>query len=143
MPETARGNFWGMLRKTLATACGLVVIGGTAACGAGERGSGASAVAAEFSAAVESGDAAAACAVLAPETVEALVVSEGEACEASLKVEELPGGAVGEVQVWGDRAQVRTSGDVLFLVELEDGWKVVAAGCEAQGERPYRCEVGG
>ncbi|MFG3343102.1 hypothetical protein [Glycomyces sp. NPDC048151] len=132
-----------MFRKTLATACGLVVVGGAAACGAGERESGASAVAAAFSAAIEERDAAAACALLAPETAAALVVSEGEACEASLKPEELPGGEVGEVQVWGDRAQVSTSGDVLFLVELEEGWKVAAAGCVAQGERPYQCEVGG
>jgi hypothetical protein len=32
---------------------------------------------------------------------------------------------------------------VLFLVELDEGWKVVAAGCVPQGERPYLCEVGG
>jgi hypothetical protein len=132
-----------MLRKTLATTCGLVVIGGAAACGAGERDSGASAVAEAFSAAIASGDAAAACDALAPETVEVLSVSQGAPCEESLKPQELPSGAVSDVQVWGDRAQVRTEGDVLFLVELEDGWKVAAAGCVEQGERPYLCEVGG
>lgn len=132
-----------MFRATLATACGLVMLFGAAGCGTGERESGAAAAAEAFSAAVGEGDAGAACEALAPETVAALVASEGAACEASLKPEELPSGAVGEVQVWGDRAQVRTDSDVLFLVELEDGWKVVAAGCEPQGERPYKCEVGG
>jgi hypothetical protein len=132
-----------MFRKTLATVCGVVVLGGAAACGTGQRESEASAVAEAFSAAIASGDAAAACAVLAPETAEALAASEGKPCEESLKPEELPSGAVSDVQVWGDRAQALTGGDVLFLVELDDGWKVAAAGCVPQGERPYLCEVGG
>ncbi|HEY1093411.1 MAG TPA: hypothetical protein VGE61_01815 [Glycomyces sp.] len=132
-----------MFRKTLATVCGVVMLGGAAACGTGQRETEASAAAEAFSAAIASGDAAAACAVLAPETAEALAASEGTPCEESLKPEELPSGAVGDVQVWGDRAQARTGGDVLFLVELDSGWKVVAAGCVPQGERPYLCEVGG
>ncbi|MDN3243445.1 hypothetical protein [Glycomyces tritici] len=132
-----------MLRKTLATACGLALLSGASACGIDQRESGASVAAAAFSDAVAGGDAAAACAALAPETAASVAASEGEPCEASLDVRALPSGAVDEVQVWGDRAQVRTGADVLFLVELEDGWKVVAAGCEPQGERPYRCEVGG
>ncbi|GAA2143664.1 hypothetical protein GALLR39Z86_00670 [Glycomyces algeriensis] len=140
---TRKGNHWGMFRKTLATACGLALLSGAAACSADQRESAASAAASAFSDAIASGDAAAACAALAPETVEAVAASEGESCEASLGAQELPSGAVGEVQVWGDRAQVRTDEDVLFLVELEDGWKVVAAGCEPQGDRPYLCEVGG
>ncbi|MEU5157429.1 hypothetical protein [Glycomyces sp. NPDC021274] len=132
-----------MLRKTLATACGLALVSGASACGGDQRDSGASAAAAAFSDAIARGDAAAACAALAPETVEAIAASQGESCEASLGAQELPSGAVGEVDVWGDRAQVRTDADVLFLVELEEGWKVVAAGCEPQGELPYVCEVGG
>lgn len=131
-----------MHRKTLAAACGLVVLLGAAACGT-DREAAASAVAAAFSDAVAAGDAAAACATLAPETVAAMGASQGESCEASLTAQALPSGAVGEVQVWGDRAQVRTDADVLFLVELEEGWKVVAAGCTPQGDLPYLCEVGG
>ena len=125
-----------MFRKTLATACGLALLSGAAACSADQRESAASAAAAAFTDAIASGDAAAACAALAPETADALAASQGETCEASLASQQLPGGPVGEVQVWGDRAQVRTDADVLFLVELEDGWKVVAAGCEPQGDRP-------
>lgn len=132
-----------MLRNTLATMCGLLLLCGAAACGTSEREAAALAVAEEFTAAIEAGDAAAACAALAPETVEAMLASEGEPCEATLSSQTLPSGAVGEVQVWGDRAQARTEGDVLFLVDLEEGWKVAAAGCSDQGELPYLCEVGG
>lgn len=94
-------------------------------------------------AALGEGDAAAACASLAPETLEALVASEGRECEASLGSLELPVGPVLGVAVWGDRAQVRTDADVLFLTEFAAGWKVAAAGCRSQGDRPYRCEVSG
>ena len=93
--------------------------------------------------ALDRGDTVAACGSLAPETAEALVGSQGRACKESLGSQALSSGAVEEVVVWGDRAQVRTDADVLFLVELAEGWKVVAAGCRPQGEQPYLCEVGG
>ncbi|WP_205327340.1 DUF6766 family protein [Glycomyces sp. YM15] len=67
--------------------------------------------------------------------MEAILASEGEPCEASLGSRELASGAVGEVQVWGDRALARTEDDLLFLVELEEGWKVATAGCRSQGGR--------
>jgi len=136
------GNYGGMLRTMLSTACGLVMLCGAVACGTDQRASEVSATAEEFLTAIARGDAAAACATLAPDTAEELVGSQGEPCAESLGSQELPSGAVSEVAVWGDRAQVRTETDVLFLVELEDGWKVVAAGCRPQGERPYSCEVG-
>jgi hypothetical protein len=114
-----------------------------AGCGPAERESGPSSVAEEFSEALAAGDAAAACASLAEGTLESLTKSEDQDCEASLASLDLPSGAVREVAVWGDRAQVRTDADVLFLTEFSSGWKVTAAGCEAQGERPYQCEVSG
>ncbi|SDD38728.1 hypothetical protein [Glycomyces harbinensis] len=132
-----------MVRETTGVAFGLVMLCGVSAgCGAGQRESEASAVAEDFTAALDGDDAAAACALLSPETAEALVASEGQACEASIGSLGLPGGAVAEVEVWGDRAQVSTDADVLFLVELGDGWKVAAAGCLPDGDRPYQCEVG-
>ena len=118
--------------------CGLV-----AGCGTAEREAGPSGVAEEFLAALEEGDTATACAALAPETLEALVAAERQDCEASLGSQALPGGTVREVAVWGDRAQVRTDADVLFLTEFDTGWKVSAAGCRSQGDRPYQCEVSG
>ncbi|MFE2756458.1 hypothetical protein ACFXGA_31115 [Actinosynnema sp. NPDC059335] len=87
----------------------------------------------DFTAAVSSGDADRACALLTDRA------REGVDCS-SLDV---PGGAVESVEVWGDAAQVRTSRDVLFLRELSSGWRVSGAGCESRGDRPYECEVGG
>jgi hypothetical protein len=114
-----------------------------AGCGSAEHESGPSSVAEEFSQALADGDTAAACASLAEETLEALAMSEDQGCEAALASLDLPSGQVQEAAVWGDRAQVRTDADVLFLTEFASGWKVTAAGCEAQGQRPYQCEVSG
>ncbi|MBW4722470.1 hypothetical protein [Saccharothrix obliqua] len=55
----------------------------------------------------------------------------------------VPTGAVVDVAVWGDAALVRTTGDTLFLRELNTGWRVAAAGCRPVPDRPYECEVGG
>ncbi|MFE9747688.1 hypothetical protein ACFYOT_22520 [Saccharothrix saharensis] len=87
----------------------------------------------EFTAAVSSGDSDRACDLLTEKAREDVECS-------SLDV---PGGTVRSVEVWGDAAIVRTSDDVLFLRDLTSGWRVAGAGCEPQGERPYRCEVGG
>jgi hypothetical protein len=43
--------------------------------------------------------------------------------------------------VWGDNAQVRLTGDTLFLTRTDAGWKVAAAGCVPQGEAPYLCRL--
>ncbi|GAA1694013.1 hypothetical protein GCM10009830_47260 [Glycomyces endophyticus] len=122
--------------------CALVVCGAIAGCGTGGRGEAATAAADAFTSALREGDGAAACAALAPETAEDLAASEGESCEEAIGSLDLPDAAVGEIAVWSDRAQMRTADDVLFLAEFGDGWKVVAAGCRPQGERPYECEVG-
>jgi hypothetical protein len=46
------------------------------------------------------------------------------------------------VQVWGDAAQVRIAGDVIFLRRISGSWKVSAAGCKPQPPGPYECMVG-
>jgi hypothetical protein len=46
-------------------------------------------------------------------------------------------------EVYGQRAQVRLSGDTVFLAVFPDGWRVVAAGCTARGEKPYDCVLQG
>jgi hypothetical protein len=45
--------------------------------------------------------------------------------------------------VYGQWAQVRFSGDTVFLAVFPDGWRVVAAGCEARQDRPYHCRIQG
>jgi hypothetical protein len=70
--------------------------------------------------------------------------SGGQSCEQTVGDLDLPGaGPVGAVQVWSDRAQVKTPGDTLFLTEIRGRWLVSGAGCTYRGDVPYDCEVGG
>jgi hypothetical protein len=86
----------------------------------------------------------AACALLAPATVQEIEQSTGSPCEVAVLEEELPdaGDAAG-IDVWGNQAQVRFAGDTAFLAEFPGGWKVIAAACQAQPEQPYECRVTG
>ncbi|HEV2781190.1 MAG TPA: hypothetical protein VGX25_17550 [Actinophytocola sp.] len=114
-----------------------------AGCGVDERADTAGQAAEGFVAAVENGDMSAACAMLAPQTRDDLL-TEAPDCAEALSSQTLPTSPVGEVAVWGDRAQVHSDAGMLFLAEFDDGWKVVAAGCESRGaDLPYRCVVGG
>jgi hypothetical protein len=87
----------------------------------------------DFTAALAEGDTERACDMLTERARE----------DAECSSLDLPGGSVESVEVWGDAAQVRTSDDVLFLRDLTSGWRVSGAGCTAQADRPYKCEVGG
>jgi hypothetical protein len=83
----------------------------------------------------------AACAMLAKQTADKLP-DPGQSCAEALRELNLgSGGAVTEVSVWGDEAQVRLAGDTLFLRHYSDGWRVMAAGCEPVRDLPYACEV--
>jgi hypothetical protein len=119
-------------------AAGLLVAG----CGAPGTG-GVAAVAGEWLAAAQARDAAALCRLLTPAAARSAATGD-ETCEQAVGDLDLPGGGtVGAVQVWSDRAQVRTGSDTLFLTRLRDGWHVSGAGCTAQGDRPYDCDVAG
>jgi hypothetical protein len=101
-------------------------------------------VASEFVAAVATADAERACDLLAPNTVELLESLRPEGCQRALPELELPDAEVSNVDIWGDAAQARSERDVLFLRELDNGWRVVAAGCQAQeGGEPYQCVLQG
>jgi hypothetical protein len=83
----------------------------------------------------------AACGMLAPKTADKLP-DPGQSCADALRELKLgPGGAVASVSVWGEEAQVRLTGDTLFLHRFGDGWRVQAAGCEPVRDLPYECEV--
>jgi hypothetical protein len=81
------------------------------------------------------------CALLVPAAVLALEHDEQAPCAEALGQVELPGGEVVASQVWGDNAQVRLTGDTVFLTSTGQGWRVVAAGCRSPGEGPYLCRV--
>jgi hypothetical protein len=116
-----------------------------AGCGSvGERGAAAASVATRMLGAVQTGDGADACAVLAPDTVAGLEESAGRPCAEAILDEDLP--AAGEVtgtDVYGQWAQVRLAEDTVFLAAFPGGWRVVAAGCTARAERPYDCALRG
>jgi hypothetical protein len=123
----------------------LAAAGMSAGCGSvSQRERSAAAAAERFVDAVADGDGAAACAVLAPETVSALEDSAGSACTEAILDEDLP--ASGEVEtadVYGQWARAVTPADTLFLAMFRDGWRVVAAGCRPAGEGPYDCALQG
>ena len=93
--------------------------------------------------AAQARDAGALCRLLTPAAAESAATGD-ETCEQALGDLELPGtGPVGAVEVWSDRAQVRTGGDTLFLTRLADGWRVSGAGCRPREAGPYDCDVEG
>jgi hypothetical protein len=88
-------------------------------------------------------DAGAECRLLTPAAAES-AASGDETCEQAIGDLDLPGdGPVEQVQVWSDRAQVKTGTDTLFLTRLSGGWRINAAGCQRQGDEPYDCDVEG
>jgi hypothetical protein len=120
----------------------LAALAGCAA--AGGRGEAAAAVATRLLTAVQGKDGAAACAVLAPDTESEVEQSGGKPCPEAILDEDLPGpGAVTATAVYGQWAQVRIGADTVFLAVFPGGWRVVAAGCQSRGDRPYDCEVQG
>lgn len=133
-------------RAVLLVPAVAVVALGLAGCGSASEES-ARAAAERFVSAVGSADTQQACELLSPKTVEQLESLRPEGCEQALPSFDLPSDPVTEIQVWGDAAQARTAGDVLFLRELQDGWHIVAAGCQppdgASDSEPYECELEG
>jgi hypothetical protein len=84
-----------------------------------------------------------ACGLLAPETRRALEESEGSCVDALPEFTEAATGAVRSLEVYGKDAVVYLSTDTLFLARFTQGWRVTAAGCTRQLERPYDCKVRG
>lgn len=114
-------------------------------CGSLTQDSGAAANAATaFRTAVQRSDGAAACRLLSPETLHAVVQSEGKPCAKAIVVEGVGGdGGPVHVDVYGQNARVVFSDDVLFLADFPQGWRLTAAGCTPRADRPYDCLVKG
>ncbi|EFL13263.1 conserved hypothetical protein [Streptomyces sp. C] len=97
-----------------------------------------------FEQALGAQDYGAACGLLAPETRAQLEEDEAQVCAKALEGQQLPApGAVDGVEVYGHQALVRAEGETLFLSQLTGGWRVVAAGCTPQEDKPYKCTVKG
>ncbi|MFI8902680.1 hypothetical protein ACIGO7_31620 [Streptomyces virginiae] len=126
----------------LTVAATVVVLGG---CGAPEpRLDGARRAATSFEETLARADYVAACALLAPQTRRQLEQDSDKPCGSALADEELPvADPVRTTQVYGRQALLRLEGDTLFLSQFDDGWKIVAAGCEPASGKPYQCAVKG
>lgn len=96
-----------------------------------------------FVTSLERGDGDAACTLLTPDAQKSVSGATDTPCADAITSIKEQGRAVGRVQVWGDAAQVKLAGDVLFLRRLSGEWRVSAAGCTPQKGRPYDCKVGG
>jgi hypothetical protein len=136
-------------RRALTTALvWLTGLAGLCACGSTDaidaREARAAQTARSFERALHDGDSAAACALLAPQTREQLETGSSADCATALAEETLPpASGVRDIAVRGRQAMVALSGDTLFLSQFPEGWRVVAAGCVPEGDRPYRCKVTG
>ncbi|WP_407840628.1 hypothetical protein ACE1OC_36700 [Streptomyces sp. DSM 116496] len=124
-------------------ALALALAGVLCGCGApASRVEGATQAALTFERALTGGDYLRACAQLAPQTRQQLEEEEHEQCVSALRDQKPPtAGEAREAEVYGRQALLRIQGDTLFLSQFGDGWKVVAAGCVPQGEKPYRCSL--
>ena len=101
-----------------------------------------SAVAGQFGEAVARHDGAAACAMLTDDARR--TTPRPSAATARSQLATLPDpGAVQQVEVWGDAAQVRLAGDTVFLLRFPDGWRVSARRLHAAGRRALRVRGAG
>ncbi|MGX6603051.1 hypothetical protein ACWKSP_13060 [Micromonosporaceae bacterium Da 78-11] len=127
-------------RPVIALTGALVLLAGCSS--AGDRAGAADAVALRLLTAVADQDGAAACATLAPDTEKD--VAEDEPCATAILDEDLPRpGTIEQTSVYGQWAQVKLTDDTVFLAVFPGGWRVVAAGCTPQGDKPYDCTVQG
>ena len=104
-----------------------------ASCATGQREVDSRDAATAFVDAMGGGDTAAACALLSTDTRDAVEHSEQQPCAKALESVDISGGGITGATVWGDRAQARSSSGTLFLVELDAGWRITAAGCTRSG----------
>ena len=126
--------------RLVVSAVAALGVAATAGCAAAAQPD-VSAAAGQFRDAVGRHDGAAACALL---TDDARDDTETFGRDCARQLATLPDpGAVEQVEIWGDAAQVRLAGDTLFLLRFPDGWRISGAGCTPQGDTPYRCEVQG
>jgi hypothetical protein len=129
-----------MVLKGMASLAIVACLPLLAGCGTGQRETDATDAANRFLSALD--QAADACTWLSPKTQQALQ-SQGEPCAQALESLDLPSDRATGATVWSERAQVHTAQDTLFLVELDTGWRVTAAGCRHETEENYQCALAG
>jgi hypothetical protein len=131
------------VRTLAAAALAALALSGLVACTPSARPDDASRVAVRFAAAVAGRDGSQACSLLTQKARESVTGATNATCAAAVLNVQERGTGVGQVEVWGDAAQVQVGTDVVFLLHLPDGWHVSAAGCVPQPSAPYKCDVDG
>jgi hypothetical protein len=93
--------------------------------------------------AVDQGDGAAACALLAPAVRTEIEDTSGTSCDRAILDEPLSG-ATGpaRVEVFDLSAQAVIGSETLFLSRFDGDWLVIAAGCTPVPDKPYDCSIG-
>jgi hypothetical protein len=129
-----------MIRRWSRLPAGVALMAGAVACSSAAQPDVETAVA-QFAGAIARHDGEAACALLTDDARRG-TETFGRSCAEQLATLPDPG-AVEQVEVWSDAAQVRLAGDTMFLLRFPDGWRVSAAGCTPEEEAPYQCEVQG
>lgn len=127
------------------TLIGILVLAAAAGgCSSSSRDAAVEQVSDDFRSAVRAQDGEAACRQLSEAVRYQLEMSSGATCDVELRGARLPAeGSAQHVSVSGTAAQVRYDDDVVFLTELGNRWKVIAAGCLSRAKGPYDCQVGG
>ena len=100
-------------------------------------------VAEGFYAAVDAHEGARACGWLSADARQALEQDESEPCARAVERLELPAGRARRVEVYSTKAAVALrGGDVVYLEETPQGWRISAAGCRDPGyDKPADCEL--
>lgn len=133
------------LRRAAAGAAALTLTTALTACSSVDEPE-ARRVATEF-ARLASSDPGAACALLAPRTLQQVTEDgDGDCAKGLTSDKPEPPGTVTSVSVAINGAQVVMTDQVLFLAHFDTGWKVLAAGCSrenADDAVPYDCSVKG
>jgi hypothetical protein len=131
-------------RKHTTLAVALAILGGLSSACDNTHESAVNGAVDTFYRAVDFGDGATACGVLAPKTRDELEQLEQVPCEEAVLEADIP--RVGQhrsTTVYGTMAMVRYSNETTFLAEFADGWRVLAAGCKPIVGKPYDCTVKG
>jgi hypothetical protein len=123
----------------------VVLLLGLAACGRSGAREDVRAVTERFFAAVESGDGATACEQLSPNARAELESQEQKECREAITELQLEGGTVSSLDVFALNAVVElSSGEVAYVDEGKEGWRLAAVGCTPQekpADRPADCEL--
>jgi hypothetical protein len=127
-------------RQALPLAVAVLALAG---CGRSSDRADVRSVAESFYAAVDGHEGARACTWLSPDARQALEQDQSEPCSRAVEQLELSGNRARRVEVYSTNAAVALrGGDVVYLEETPQGWRISAAGCRAPAyARPATCEL--